>query len=164
MSSQPNLFFRICLSLVIMMLLGSCKSSKVNTDKTNNTLLCSLVSTPCFGRCPVYEIKIYESGLLLYKGQRNVEDTFCHFRQINEKELKKLKDAFAKAEFFGLNSTYPFDERAPVDLPSSIIFFKSNNQEKTVVDHHWKTPEKLGFLERKIDSLASGKFLQFCDK
>jgi hypothetical protein len=63
-----------------------------------------------------------------------------------------------------MNSTYPFDERAPVDLPSCVIFFKNNYQDKTVIDHHWKTPENLAFLERKIDSLANPKLLQFCDK
>ncbi len=161
MSKLP---IRALVFLILVISLWSCKSTKVNSSNNNDIVFCTLERTPCFGRCPVYSIKIYESGLLLYKGQRNVQDTFCHSRQISKSELTSLKSAFAEVDFMAMKSSYPFEERAPVDLPSCIIFFKSNNQEKTVTDHHWKSPENLAFLERKIDSLANPKFLQFWDK
>lgn len=151
--------------MVLSILIGihACKTTKVDTRSEKGKIIFSLERTPCFGRCPVYEVKIYEDGLLLYYGKRNVTDTGCRTRKLSKQELKNLKNDFSNSGFFEMANSYPENERAPVDLPSSIIFFKSVNQEKRITDHHWKTPEKLALLERKLDSLSTSKFLQFCD-
>lgn len=163
MKHKAFLFLQSCLILSLLFGMHSCKTTKVNAQGAKGDVILSLERTPCFGRCPVYVIKIYEDGLLLYQGKRNVADTGCHYRKISKQELASLKQAFSNVGFFEMADSYPESERAPVDLPSCIIFFKSGNQEKTITDHHWKTPEKLALLERKIDSLTTSKFSQFCD-
>lgn len=163
MKHKAGLLFHAFIIFSLIFGMYSCKATKVNAQIAKEDVILSLERTPCFGRCPVYEIKIYANGLLLYQGKRNVADTGCHYRKISKQELASLKEAFCNAGFFEMADSYPENERAPVDLPSCIIFFKSGNQEKTLTDHHWNTPEKLTLLEKKIDFLTTSKFLQFCD-
>ena len=119
--------------------------------------------TPCYGRCPIYDIKLYDNGLLLYNAKKFTDTVGCFFRVLSKEEMATLKDKFNKASFFKLAAKYPEDGNTPTDLPSCILFFNNGSNKKTVTDKRWKTPETLTGLEKSVDSLIDLKVLQFCD-
>lgn len=144
----------------------ACKTTKLDPKNPTGSLIVRLTRTPCYGRCPTYEITIYDDGLLLYDGKQNVEKQGKYFRKLEKSEVQNLKTAFANANFFQLANTFPETEKVPTDLPSCIVYFKDKDkgEEKTITDHRWKTPELLSVIEKSIDSLAASKLLHFYDK
>ncbi len=119
--------------------------------------------TPCFGACPVYEVKLYSNGLLLYNGKRFTEKTGCCYRKVPKGEVKSITDYIVASVFFELENKYPVSGKAPTDLPGSTLYFKHGNIEKTITEQSWETPILLIEIEKKVDSLINPKILQFCD-
>ena len=151
--------------LLSVFLSSSCKTNKVDLlhPENNGELILSMERTPCFGACPVYEIKLYSNGLLLYNGKRFTEKIGCCYRKVTKQEVKSVADYIASSGFFALENKYPVLGKAPTDLPGSTLYFKHGTNEKTITEHSWETPVLLIEIEKKVDSLIQLKILQFCD-
>ncbi len=152
--------------LVLLVWVSGCKTLKPDArhPEKNGALVLSMERTPCFGRCPIYQVKLYENGLLIYDAQKFTDTTGCFYRVLSKQQLNQIKNRFAAAGFFSMANTYPEDVKTPTDLPSCIVYFSDGKKDKTVTDKRWKTPEALTSLELQIDSLINFKNLQFCDK
>jgi hypothetical protein len=62
-----------------------------------------------------------------------------------------------------LADQYPEDKKAPIDIPSCILFYSNGAQQKIITDKRLQTPESLTVLEKSVDALVNLKKLQFCD-
>lgn len=154
-----GIFLLVCIA-------GGCKTPKPDNKKPekNGRLIMSMERTPCFGRCPVYQIKLYANGLLIYNAEKFTDTVGCFYSVLTKSEVKAVEEKFKQADFFGLEDTYPLNNQTPTDLPSCIVFYSKNGREKTVTDKRFKSPEVLTQLENSIDSLVKTRILQFCDK
>jgi hypothetical protein len=153
------------LLLLTLLLAASCKTIKPDAkhpDK-NGTLILSMERTPCFGRCPVYTIKLYENGLLVYNTKQFTDTTACRYTVLTKEKVAGVKTLFNNSQFFDLANQYPEDKKTPTDLPSCILFYNNGTQQKTITDKKWGAPETLTALEKSVDSLVNVKILHFCD-
>jgi len=152
-------------ALLFTLVISGCKIIKPETQhlERNGELILSMERTPCFGRCPVYEIKLYKSGLLTYQGKKFTDSVGCFYRIISKKQISDLKLQFDSANYFSMADKYPEDKKAPTDLPSCILFYNNGNQQKTITDKRWQSPETLTALEKEIDKLIDFQILHFCD-
>ena len=153
--------------LVTLFLLCNCQTAKIDLDHAykNGKLIASLERTPCYGKCPIYEIRVYENGIVLYNGKKFTEKEGCYYRRISKREVKGIQALFVSEGFSDLNNMYPSDIKSPSDLPSCIVrFYDNNNIAKVVTDKGKDTPEGLKRLEVMLDSLASPGKLHSCDK
>ncbi|HLP53245.1 MAG TPA: DUF6438 domain-containing protein [Chitinophagales bacterium] len=157
---------KITTCLLLLVAFGaSCQTMKPDAkhpDK-NGPVVVSLERTPCFGRCPVYDIKLYENGLLLYNAVKNTDTTGCFYAVLNKDEVAAIKDKFNKSGFMQMADRYPEDNRAPSDLPSVVLYFNNGTAQKTVRDKRWETPIALAELQTTIEELVRTKKLQNCD-
>lgn len=158
---KSNAFFL----LFTLFLAASCKTIKpdVKHPEKNGTLILSMERTPCFGRCPVYTIKLYENGLLVYNTTKFTDTTACRYTVLSKERMAAIKTEFDKSGFFSMAAQYPEDKKTPADLPSCILFYTNGTQQKTVTDKKWGAPESLTALEKSVDSLVNVKILHFCD-
>jgi hypothetical protein len=155
---RSELFF------TILLLMFSCKlSQKVVAEKNENALVLSMERTACYGRCPVFDVKIFESGLLIYNGKQFVKDTGCFRVQLTQKEVLAVQTQFDKS-IFSFNDNYPEKNVFVTDLPTCILYYKSAKGEKRITDRRSQTPIELTKLEETIDMLIASKKLQKCDK
>lgn len=144
---------------------AACKTTKPDAkhpDK-NGTLILSMERTPCYGRCPIYTIELYENGLLLYNTRHFNDTAACRYRVLTKQQIDEVKVKFNSSEFFKMANKYPEDRQTPTDLPSCILFYNDGIQKKTITDKRWETPEKLTALEQTVDSLVKSEILHFCD-
>jgi len=157
--------FFYSLFIISMLSVYSCKTAKpdVKHPAKNGLLVLSMERTPCFGRCPVYSIRIYENGLFVYDTKKFTDTSACRYSLLSKEELAGLKQKFSDMNFFQFEDKYPADKRTPTDLPSCILFFNNGKQQKTIIDKRWDTPETLTQLELAVDNLVNSKKLQFCD-
>ncbi len=153
------------LFLFALFIVSACKTIKpdVKHPENNGTLILSMERTPCFGRCPIYDIKLYENGLLVYNAKKFADTAGCFYRVLSKQEINAVKEKFNNSVFFQLANQYPEDKRTPTDLPSCILFYNNGTAQKTITDKRWETPETLTTLEKTVDSLVTSKILQFCD-
>lgn len=161
--TQTIKLFTTIVTLLAIAATTACQTTKLDPKNPKGNLIISMERTPCYGRCPIYEIKIYDDGLLLYSGKKFVEKEGSAYRKLSTQDIENLKTAFTTADFFNLSKSYPDSGRVPSDLPSIIISYKQNILEKTVTDHRFHTPESLTAIEKRIDSAATLQFLQFYD-
>lgn len=155
----------VTIFLLLIALFSSCKTIKPNTQhpEKNGPIIISLERTPCFGRCPVYSIKIHESGLVIYNAEKNTDTTGCFYKVLTKEELQTLKNKFIANGFMDMADKYPEEGKAPVDLPSCVLVFNNNGTTKTVRDKRWDTPAPLAELQTTIEQIVKTGFLHSCD-
>lgn len=118
-----------------------------------STLRIRLLRTPCLGRCPAYSVEINGDGTVVYEGEHFVAQQGVRAR-ISEVAVRRLYDAFVRAEFF-----WTFDEyRSPVtDFPTTIVTLSFDGRSKTVLDYAGTfegMPKEIAELEDAIDAAA----------
>ncbi len=91
----------------------------------DDSLQMAFSKTPCFGQCPVYDVKIYDSGYAVWEGKNFTERMGVYTATVSAAERQKF---FAEAESRGF---YQFDEKYdnPVvqDLPSSSLMLRRDD-------------------------------------
>ena|SRR5215831_14883583 len=68
-----------------------------------NSLRIILSRSPCYGRCPTYDVEIHGDGTVLYNGKANVATKGRHTAKISRASLEELVDTFRKADYFSLS-------------------------------------------------------------
>ena len=107
--------------------------------------------TPCFGKCPVYEVKFYTDNTATWHGKMNV-DRMGHYKaQMEGKMIKSMRDKAHELGFFDFHYKYPIEHKV-ADLPTTITYVRIGDVEKTVKNTH-EGPEKLAEFEAYIESI-----------
>ena len=134
---------------VLMFLISSCSKLSKHATKNQKELIISLEKTACFGTCPVYKIKIYDSGKATYEGLRHVEKTGLHYLTISESEKNKILIEAKKIGFNKMKNEYT--ERI-TDLPTTYITIR-----KKIIKDYYGAPTELKELENNIEELFLNK-------
>jgi hypothetical protein len=87
---------------------------------------------PCFGTCPVYDIKIDHKGNLQYNGKRHVRIKGKKYKKLGPDVVNEIYEGAKSINFWQMPEKYDTDM---TDLPSTILTLtgQDNNGEKTVV-------------------------------
>ena len=110
--------------------------------------------TPCFGKCPVYEVKFMSDGKVTWYGKMNVERMGWHEANV---EWKVIKDIQMKADalgYWGFYEEYPVENKV-ADLPTTITSVRLGDMIKTVRNTH-DAPEKLEEFEKYLSGVIEG--------
>ncbi len=112
-----------------------------------DSLVISFSKTPCFGRCPVYKVKVYESGFATYEGLNFAEKLGLYSYHFSPEEIEAIYQSAVAIEFFELDAEY--NEPMVSDLPSTKTRIHWNGQ-----DHRVRAsiniPEKLKIFHSNL--------------
>lgn len=117
--------------------------------KIADSLYFMMQRTPCFGQCPVYTIRIYQSGNAYLEGKRFFDYEGWFKTKFSESEMIQIKTWANEAGYWKMDHVYD----APVtDLPSTTTALKTDEQ------YHWvynrmNSPDELRTFERNIETL-----------
>lgn len=126
-------------------------------------LLVSLSRNPCYGTCPVYQIRIFTDGNFIYEGRQHAPLAGLFCGKLPGYEMKRLVKVLERANFVQLDNSYPSQDIVPADIPSiDISYYTGNNASKTIRDYNWNTPEPLKEAIRYVDSVALIYPLRLC--
>jgi hypothetical protein len=149
----------------------SCNAKKgatvVTTDTTeseynfeniseNDSLFASIDKGACFGKCPVYSMKIYNSGSVRYYGKNFVEKEGSFSMVLDKDQMSSFVEKAKEINYMEMDDTY--DNRNITDLPSiksSIVIDKTR---KSIKRRFGYPKEILEFEKLFEDLLASGKW------
>lgn len=126
---------------------------RVEIEPESAYVVTSIQKQPCFGKCPVFEARVYSDGKVVYNGIRFVERMGIHEAYLSEAELQKIIDKALEIEFFELAMAYPINGERIVDFPSTVTYFKYQDQEHKVLNNHNAPNQLIEYENYLIDFL-----------
>lgn len=147
--------------MTFCLLFSACSILSTPTPRatTPGDLSVSMQRGPCFGACPVYELKLNAAGKVMYNGQNFVRVLGGQEYTLSAEHVQDLVEAIQTAHFFELNDQYT---ASVTDMPSVTLSITLDGQTKTI--YHYgslscegeldSAPKTLCDLENKIDALA----------
>jgi hypothetical protein len=140
----------IIIAIFLVLLVNPCLAQKSDSE-----ILITIERKACFGSCSVYSARIYTDGTVIYNGVDFVKVIGEKRYKIAEERVKRLLEAFEKADYFSFKDEYRFDENgmSVTDQPTTITSIVLNGKKKQVINYY-KAPKELEKLETAIEFLA----------
>ena len=91
----------------------SCSLPKESKEKA----LLYYGKTACLGKCPVYDLHIFNNGKVVYYGVDNVKKKGWRVSKISKEALIKIKKELSQLHFIG-------NQKLIRDLPNTVIVYK----------------------------------------
>jgi len=135
------------LIVFFLLLAVSCKNTQYVTSEQ---VIFEQKKTPCFGTCPVYELKIYDNRTAEIMASQNLDIKGHYLSKIPEERFEALKKAFDESNFFKYKDQYTSNI---TDLPTTYITYRKGEKEKTIQDYHG-APVSLKELEKMLHNLV----------
>jgi len=88
-------------------LLFACKSKKEVMEVKADAVKYSYSTGPCFGKCAVLKMDVYDSGKAVIYGRQNTKYLGEWSKQVSEDKMTLLDRAFKEANFPTLEDSYP---------------------------------------------------------
>jgi hypothetical protein len=135
--------------LVTLLLLSACKTTPETQKGEGATVLVRLTRGACFGRCPVYAVKVSSAGDVQFDGTRDVLVTGPSSSTLDAATMKKLVTRLEGSGFAKFNAQYL--KRTETDQPTVTLTFGGKTVEHYLGDE--TTPPELKQLEDDVDAL-----------
>ena len=113
----------------------------------------SIVKSPCFGKCPTYDMTIYADGFVELNGIRDVELIGKFTAQLTEAEVHKFRIWANRTGFMDMKESY---DCSISDVPSATSTINLNGVTKSVFRRCDFPPSILQF-EELFDALLKSK-------
>lgn len=123
------------------------------TTAKEEALLARLSRGSCYGRCPVYEIELYDTGLALYKGKRFVEKIGEYQAMVGKERIDLLRQKAQEVGYFDFAGKYPREGQGIVDLPTCQTYLKDRDGSEHEIFNRNNAPADLIEYEQYFDSL-----------
>lgn len=140
--------FTLTLGLTLMTFAQTSSSDPVIT----------LERTACFGTCPVYSLKIYKDGRVVYEGKEFVKKTGMAEGRIKNKALEDLVAEFMKLNYFDLKKN-PDCPISATDFPAAMTSLNWKGRHHAVEHNQGcqgsELLKELSKLEDKIDEVVN---------
>ena len=108
------------LSILGTCFLFACSSVKMDTPETA-TKLVEFSKSPCYGRCPAYNLTIMTDGSMEYIGKRNVTRKGPYSKQLDTETYKALYTALKKENMYQYDDIY--DKKMQDGSKTRIIYY-----------------------------------------
>ena len=127
-----------------------------NPSDIEQNLVVMLKRTPCFGKCPAYEVKIFENGTAQYIGYAFVDKIGKFDAKVSNDFIGKVQQEAQKRSFSSLSSKYPLDGSDIKDIPSTISFVRVGKKGNRVINNYDAPKDLIEFenwLENEIQNI-----------
>lgn len=125
------------------------------TDSYPDSLIIEWERGGCYGRCPIYKVRIYESGYAEYESKKFTEYTDDTTYPIKFSELE-IEEIFARARKINFSSFDIFYDTNVSDLPSYYVYLKIDGNRKGIRDRR-SGPEELKQFVVGLDEMLKTK-------
>lgn len=103
----------------------------------------------CYGDCPVYNLTIYNTGLMKFNGVRSTQMLGKYEKQLTETEYIQLVKNCRRANLWKLDDNYDMNI---ADLPTTTLSFSDKEKQKTIKSKRG-FPSPVDSLEKQLLNL-----------
>ena len=120
----------------------------------DDSLFASIRRGYCYGTCPVYEMKIYNSGFVTYNGIHNLDLLGRHTTTISRVQMTNFIDMVNDMGYLQMDDEY--DNPGITDLPETTTSIVINGVRKQV-RRRYGYPKSLTVFEKLFDDLIESE-------
>jgi len=115
-------------------------------------LVAALQRSSCYGECPVYSVRVYGDGSLIYRGEHYVRVRGGRTGRLDHAQMQTLRAAFRDANF--LEAPYQCGATA-TDNSTARLYFTDGHKARLISHYHGcqDAPRALTQLEDEIDRI-----------
>ncbi len=137
---------------VVALSLSSCSTfgDLTKVDLNELTQVVEMSKSPCYGRCPVFRLTIYENGIVSFDGERYTERVGLWVKELEAERYDEILRAFRKANLWRFRNVYRGEY---YDAPTVSITYYEEGDVKTIVGKDGR-PYQVLELEAMLDNLA----------
>lgn len=129
---------------------------EVNTIPAAPMVVAGLKREPCYGKCPSYEVKLYDDGTIKYNGKAHVKNIGYYIAYTSKQAIVNIQTKAEEIGYFGLQRQYPASGRPQIyDVPQVTTFIKIGDKEHRITNRH-DGPSTLFKLEDYIEKQLEG--------
>ena len=141
-------------ALAIITMSQKCDESTADSSRTaGEGDYIGVKTTNCFGKCPVYEFKVFEDGNATFVGERFTVAEGTRTKKFSKRETESLFNAFDANDFEAFKDSYDGNVS---DLPSIYLMYSKNGNLKKV-ECRYDVPDRLLGLASLIKSFANSE-------
>lgn len=131
------------------------ESPVLSDSTTDRALFASIERTFCFGRCPVYKMKIYADGSVEYEGIQNMVITGKYTTILDKSQMNAFLKKAEEIKFYELEDRY--DDEMVTDLPSTTLTVIDDKGELKTVFCRYQFPKRINGLAEMFDNLLKSE-------
>ena len=148
---MSRIFILFILTSALLTSCASARKQETTAEQTADSLVAYLERTRCFGVCPYYSIRIYQSGYVLYEGYEHVPNIGRFFTQLSRKQIAAIGQKAESIGYFELKEEY----RNPylTDYPTVYIEVRYRGKSRKITHYDAEPPANLLEMEKYLDSL-----------
>lgn len=123
--------------LILILFIPGC-SKKAQSVAGQHTKMIEMSKSPCFGFCPVYQLVIYQDGMMRIMAKQNMKISGSYTKQLTPAQLNSIKSGLDQLKL----DQYQDEYREPVaDAPSTeLIFYKDQAGKKIFTNFLFPEP------------------------
>jgi len=114
--------------------------------------LVAMEKGPCFGRCPVYSMTVYQNGVASYDGKQYSDLEGLQVKRISNAALAELKSTLESANLFRFQDAYR--SRLP-DLQSVKITYYTEDRYKSIIGKDGR-PKPVTEIQQLLEEIVNG--------
>ena len=127
------------------------KSALLASQNKDDSLIAFIKRTPCYGRCPIYSASFYQSGYVVYRGERFIENQGIFTGNISQEKLISITKMARNVNYMGFEKEY---DSAVTDFPTTYTSVKLDGVKKEVMNRVGG-PDELKRFESYIDTILA---------
>ena len=127
-----------------------------NTEGVDVNLIAKIKRTPCFGKCPVFTVELFNNGLVKYNGIAFVERKGNFTAKASPEFIKQIQDKALAIKYLSFENKYPISPVAIADLPTTTTYIRIGEASKQILDNFDAPRELIDFenwLEKEFNKL-----------
>lgn len=131
-------------------LLGDLNAGFGDPIEEVDSLFAYIERSVCFGRCPSYVLKVYDSGYATYHGKDNVDMIGHYVAWADADILTAVKELANDAGYWDMGEEY--DDKGVTDIPSTYTALDYDGFHKEI-KNRYGGPQELYDFEDALDAL-----------
>ncbi len=123
------------------------------TLQPKNRIVASIKTTPCYGKCPVYEVRFSQTQYVTWRGYANTSRIGFYEARIEGKMLKEIQKRAESLGLFDLEEIYPEKGEFLEDYPAVVTHVYSGGRERRIVNIY-DAPDAVRIFEEYLIGLT----------
>lgn len=121
----------------------------------DTTVVMTISKTYCFGKCPVYDMKIMANGNITLKAIDHLHiENGDYTSSVSQAVIEQIYNAAIEINYFSLDSIYTNEYIQDVPTTYTSLMNKDTKEVKHV-ENKWEAPKELKTFEEKIHALVT---------
>ena len=138
--------FTYCFILGLLIIAG-CNTTNKKSDTFDYI---SIASSPCYGRCPSYQLELQNDGLFTFHGSSNCQKTGSFQGKLTNEEMNEIETYFSQLTLKKDSTIFP----TPIDANEAVVQLKIHGKAYYFYGCPSYFPNNLKKIRKELFNLA----------